>query len=114
MPMSPIMKEFLQSWWDSKDNPRGQGDVLSYQKGITASAKTGLCACLMNYCEEHKLDIAFYGEELEEMFTSEYLDSNHPFNDSHIEYEVESAKLEMHLNPARRAWVAKHLGITDG
>ncbi len=114
MSMSPIMKEFLQSWWDSKNNPRGQGEMLNDQPGITASAKTGLCACLIRYCHERGLNIPDYNNELKALFVGDYLDVNHPFNDTHYDYEVESLKQEMHLNPARRAWVAKHLGITDG
>lgn len=111
IPISPTMRLFLQSWWDTKDNPRGQGEIPTQLKGVTASAKTGLCACLMFFCLEHDLDILVYGKELEDLFIAEGLNRNCPFHDGYLAYEEEAYKRESHLNPTRRAWVQKHLGI---
>lgn len=117
MAISKQMRSFLEMWWEQRDHPR---DNTSNKPTGIVRRNAGLCASVGHFADQFRdtqrvqvwtqLD-----QELELMFEAEGLSRHYPFDDPQgIEYYRNAYLHQSHLNPKRRAWVAKHLGITDG
>lgn len=74
------------------------------------SPRFGLCANLLNYCDQMGIESVWHvlREELFMQFTDARLDESFPFDES---YEAFRLSLSKYTNPKRLAWIKQHAAI---
>lgn len=96
--MSDKLREFLQAWLDW-----ALASEITVVESQCFGAKSGLCACLIDYTITNEKDRDSLEDELKWLFEADNLDHIYPFGKA--EYIKGVTEHSQHLCPQRLDWV---------